>query len=671
MVFRPASAPVPLVRMHSTPAASVSAPTTPGLSSSVAPAPHAARHPVPPLPAGMVPGSQSSRIFALLFSNQAETGQGLLSTEVWTRLESVYGIRTTSARVQSLLSTLVTKGHAVPVSGRGRHIRYGAPTLPAPAVRDPDSDRFVAAVAALERRLGHAPSTAEVRAELRRVGGPVPPSTTLRRRLANLARPLKKGRGAWHREVRLEEVPVEGLTGALAIHWRTVGSTAEPPAVVASESNAARLLVQRAEAAFGRPASRQEIVLWIEHDLLHGSAEDVALARRVPPQRLHYWLQLLLGRPIPTRPDGGRLEVRRVVRPTRNAGTHRVRFTFALEAPATAPIIETEHAAESFAVAAEAESLDALAATVARECGAPSSALAAEMLAARRRALAEALDAALPAEPAARAAGLAGARVAAERLVAWTAVSPVILDHAEGRNLAARVAAARRRLADVEALTARLSADARPAMPGASPDSAAPVAVVGDAATLSHDEARALVDALAAAVRPDLPKDRLVFIASARRLRRPASSMRDRGVGLADAVIDRVDAVALIMRADDQPRAQTLVARAHALLGHVVRDADLLVRLLERYPHAEAADRRAAVVACGMLGRVPDSALAVPDPSDALDTRAYLLACAIGDPAGAVARIDAADRRAVGGARSITDTALVRAESGRLIAVIG
>jgi hypothetical protein len=72
-----------------------------------------------------------------------------------------------------------------------------------------------------------------------------------------------------------------------------------------------------------------------------------------------------------------------------------------------------------------------------------------------------------------------------------------------------------------------------------------------------------------------------------------------------------------------------------------------------------------------LIGHVVPVEVAVPDPRELLDTRAYLLACGLGDPAGAVQRIAKVDRRAAGAAREVTDTALARAEGGLLLAVIG
>lgn len=137
-------------------------------------------------------------------------------------------------------------------------------------------------------------------------------------------------------------------------------------------------------------------------------------------------------------------------------------------------------------------------------------------------------------------------------------------------------------------------------------------------------------------------------------------------------MIDRVDALATIVRgAADLPRAQTLVDDAVGLLGHVLRDAALLKELLAECPSADPADRRGVVVACGMLGVAPDLAVAVPNPRDVLDTRAYVLACVLANVDGAAALIRAADRRAQGAARDVTDRALQQVEDGVPITVIG
>lgn len=134
--------------------------------------------------------------------------------------------------------------------------------------------------------------------------------------------------------------------------------------------------------------------------------------------------------------------------------------------------------------------------------------------------------------------------------------------------------------------------------------------------------------------------------------------------------LDRVDAVLACFDAVPLARTSVLLAEARGLLGRVLRDPDAMHRLI-RLPRVDFAVRRAAVLALALLGHTVDVELAVPDPADADDTSAYVLASIIALGHDAYVALAAADRRAVGAARMVTDDALRRLEGGDYVCVVG
>lgn len=99
----------------------------------------------------------------------------------------------------------------------------------------------------------------------------------------------------------------------------------------------------------------------------------------------------------------------------------------------------------------------------------------------------------------------ASAVQSARTMAQWLKTPPVRLGTTGAPNVNARVHTARRRIEDVDALVALT----RSGRAGALQTAPASIQSLGDAAVLTPNEARALVDQIAAPVNPTLPKERL------------------------------------------------------------------------------------------------------------------------------------------------------------------
>ncbi|MCA2991621.1 hypothetical protein [Gemmatimonas sp.] len=602
-----------------------------------------------------------TRVRALIRAHQLQCADGLSVPQVRSAYERVHGALS-SRRAYDVLWRLIEDEGLVAVSGRPPAITYGYPDLPRPARPDALGDRLVRAVEEAGAALGACPSTHQVLEQLDRDGGPrLDRHVVQRALLALITADDRVPSATWLLTPRLERLEVLATSGAKTVHWRLAGATTPLPAVT-SETEVVRRLLALAEAGFQRPVSRPELLWFMQHVLAHGTDDERALCASMPTPHLDHVLAINAQQADRMGIPEGRLGVRRFDPLALQAGPHRTRFTLASAEAMRSPVCDVEHAADVLSAASERDSMALLRQRVAKTSAPGAHALLSAVHTLREAAMYGVLVRLLPysAEELEHAAALA--MQSARTMAQWLKTPPVLLGTTGAPNVNARVLTARRRIEDVDAVLALMRAGRMSALL----TSTAPIQSLGDAAVLSPNAARALVDQIAAPVNPTLPKERLTYLAAARRVV-PTGYQGRRGY----AGIDRVDAAVIACRADDQPRAHTLIESAHRMLGHVLRDGPRLEALLGEHPHADAADRRALVVACALLGHVVPVELAVPDPRELLDTRAYLLACALGDPAGAVRRIAGVDRRAVGAAREVTDTALARAEGGLLLAVIG
>jgi hypothetical protein len=141
----------------------------------------------------------------------------------------------------------------------------------------------------------------------------------------------------------------------------------------------------------------------------------------------------------------------------------------------------------------------------------------------------------------------------------------------------------------------------------------------------------------------------------------------------AQSLLDRPDAIVEILRSCHLPMISALADTAIAVLGHVVRDRDLLLRGLESLGAGETMTRQALVVALGLLGSPPPVEIAWVNPYDPDEASAYYASLALGvdDEVERVHLAREADRRAFGAAMELSERAALELESGARLSVVG
>lgn len=110
---------------------------------------------------------------------------------------------------------------------------------------------------------------------------------------------------------------------------------------------------------------------------------------------------------------------------------------------------------------------------------------------------------------------------------------------------------------------------------------------------------------------------------------------------------DRVDGWAASFRSLRAPRAQSMIANAVGLVGHVLRDANVVRRATECLPLSARPTRRALMVAAGLLGdpaAVAELTQRLAGATDADDATAALLAAVLAAPDEVVAAVGGAVR---------------------------
>lgn len=135
--------------------------------------------------------------------------------------------------------------------------------------------------------------------------------------------------------------------------------------------------------------------------------------------------------------------------------------------------------------------------------------------------------------------------------------------------------------------------------------------------------------------------------------------------------VDRVEAIDAVYELVTAPRARSLVSDARRLLGHVLRDADLLRDLLDELHGRMGFPRGALIVGLGMLGETVEFQRAVPDGADHDAAAAWALAVVLSDWKAAEGVLAASVRKGTGPARRVVETALRRVEGGYLVSAIG
>jgi hypothetical protein len=137
------------------------------------------------------------------------------------------------------------------------------------------------------------------------------------------------------------------------------------------------------------------------------------------------------------------------------------------------------------------------------------------------------------------------------------------------------------------------------------------------------------------------------------------------------SVLDRVEALVSVFEAFFVPRANVSLQAAHGLLGHVLRDTNVLRGVLDELPDRPGDIHRSIWVALGLLGELVEPQEVGLDPSSFEDASAWVLSAVLADWEAAPGRVRELDRLTEGAARRVTDMAVARLEAGMLVTAVG
>lgn len=137
------------------------------------------------------------------------------------------------------------------------------------------------------------------------------------------------------------------------------------------------------------------------------------------------------------------------------------------------------------------------------------------------------------------------------------------------------------------------------------------------------------------------------------------------------SVLDRPEALLSVFEAFSVPRANVSLQAAHGLLGHVLRDADVLRDLLGELPDRPGDVHRSIWVALGLLGELVEPEEVWLIPASFEDVSAWVLAAVLADWGAAPGRVRELDRVTEGAARRVTDMAMARLGAGMLVSAVG
>lgn len=164
------------------------------------------------------------------------------------------------------------------------------------------------------------------------------------------------------------------------------------------------------------------------------------------------------------------------------------------------------------------------------------------------------------------------------------------------------------------------------------------------------------------------------LIERVRRFPAPEAAGRER-FGEADANplshVARVEAINAVYELFSVPRARSLITDARRLLGHALRDADLLQDLLDDLDDRTGFPRGALVVGLGMLGEAVGFGQVVPDRSDDDAAAAWALPIVLADLEEAEEALEVHRGEALNPARRRLETALRRGRGRYLISTVG
>ncbi len=592
-------------------------------------------------------GSHADLIATIVAGATMEAGRGFEIAEIRDAYEETgreIGDRTTfNAEVYSLVrrGILIRSGGR---TGRTRYCHRDQPVQGEDATWD-DGMVVLQALRSIYEALERAVTTREVHEEVRRLGLPLSSEhpNLVRKRLQTLSRSRERGHPDWH-EPRVEMVRKKTQTGRPIVYWFPAGEKpGEVEEVAWSGAEAARRGFEKVQEELGRPATRQELRWWADASRsLDPIANAIDLSRLARDTRsAARWDRSKAG-------GDGRLF--RIDGDLRCHGGAPPYFAVGDVEAATVEACRLEELVAALRPAVELEDVQYLldladlvgSQDLERFAFFRRSVLANEIRGGFGRRLSGAV---------------ALARQALERLAVWA-------DHP---SLSQDVRGSRRR--EVEDRVRQVAAvELLPQGDQRLPD----VAVVGTAGLSDTESLTPLLASIGDLLELD-GKAQLRLLAAVRRFPNPSDPGSERFKAAAEnplSLLDRVDAIGAIYQAASVPAAGALIEDAQQLLGRVIRDAELVERLLQHLPAHDHVVRRAVVVALGMLGRVPELEIAVPDPSNPEDTAAYSLAAVLGAPGDAYSYVRTLDQRAEGPARDYVYDVVGRIDVGDLVTAI-
>jgi hypothetical protein len=596
------------------------------------------------------------RVALVLLDEARRLGRGLGLDDLVCAYEARFGPVPRTV-LSNALSRSVQLGEVLKVGGRIQHLRYAHVEHPVPygPTADP-AEAIVEIVSTHGLREGAAMTTAAVHQALLDRGLDSLSCDQVRTKLKTLAhgsrRKAARAHGEW-REPRIRCIERTSTGGRRALFWAPISGDFEAPVVV-DRLDGVRNAVAATERLLGRPVSKKEVQLWaeaVEAGLSASEAERQAVAAVLAP-RFRAALDSVAFRDAgsPSRPGA----VQAVRTRFTSRGAYPCRYSAGEPSPHALAACVLEDLGVLLRPDRELESIEELARR-------GSGGLLDEIRGTRLSLLAGTVASACPTD------GIEDWVIGGTALI--TASAQAVLGWVQRVQV---------RPSDRHTDLDRLQASLEHAEAFASIATAIAQTPVPTARTIASFRGEELVAFEPLAIEANeingrSPRHWENQLSGARRTIGPTAggiSTLDRGRML--TWIDRPDAVVQLVRHCHLPHLGALVEEAEAVLGHVLRDVDVLETWLRKVPLGERGLRNGLVVALGLMGRVPPVGLAWPDPGQPDDAAAYcaVVALATNDESACCALADGADMRAIGAAAEIVADALARVESRCRLGVI-
>lgn len=573
-------------------------------------------------------------------------GRPLLLPEIVDAYTAAFG-PVESKNVASALVTLQKRGRVRKAGGAHRRTLYAHVDSDVESTRDhePILTAVLEVVDELTTRSGFAVPASRVHERLAERG--IDLSTDqVRTRLETLARDSSRKRSRAHDRwavPQIRKVVTESRGGRRSLFWAPIGTDFKAPLKI-DRAEGLRLAVEYAENGVGRPVTKDEVEHWA-HSVSSGNAVVRAAARAVLGNGFRSRLSA-----VATQDESGSGPLRVVPTPFTSRGAYPSRYTVSEDSTNACALAEdladlVRPAVELYGI----EHLRWLAKDLASD-------VLHDVATVRESVLRAVLVDHVPDEL-----GWVVERCIAshEPLLQWIWDGP-LPPHRRDRE-ADRLADQEQNLVAMEDYLSR--SESRPRSPYASllDVAPAPLSAFEDLAVEVFD-----LNGLSAV-------HWRAVLAEVRRIRGPvAGGVSSEGAHEEQTWLDRSDALIGLVDQCSLPSLGTFVALADTVVGGLLRDRPYLEGLLGGDRPVGPVERQAFVTSLALQGHLVDTEVAWPDPRDPDGAELFLaaVALAVDDPDERCRLADAADARAEGAARSVTDLAQVRFELGGRLSVI-